>query len=125
MRSLLFASTVVLAAELAKLNMPSGIVMRHRTPQFQHIFASDGYAAGYYAYFWAEVLAHDAYEAFVQAGGPYDKATAQRLHDDIMQVGYSVDPAVAYRNFPGRDPDVAAYLRSKGFPVDAAANTTK
>jgi peptidyl-dipeptidase Dcp len=111
--------------ELAKLNMPSEIVMRHRTPQFQHIFASDGYAAGYYAYIWAEVLDHDAYEAFVEAGGPYDKATAQRLRDNIMQVGYSVDPAVAYRNFRGRDPEVAAYLRSKGFPVDAAAKTTK
>jgi peptidyl-dipeptidase Dcp len=105
-------------AELAKLHMPSELVMRHRTPQFQHIFAGDGYAAGYYSYLWAEVLDHDAFEAFQEAGGPYDKAVAKRLRDDIMQVGYSVDPAVAYRNFRGRDPEVAAYLRSKGFPVD-------
>ncbi len=111
--------------ELAKLNMPSEIVMRHRTPQFQHIFASDGYAAGYYSYIWAEVLDHDAYEAFTEAGGPYDKAMAKRLHDDIMQVGYSVPPDVAYRNFRGRDPEVAAYLRSKGFPVDATASAPK
>jgi len=111
--------------ELAKLNMPAEMVMRHRTPQFQHIFAGDGYAAGYYSYLWAEVLDHDAYEAFTEAGGPYDKAVAKRLHDDIMQVGYSVPPDVAYRNFRGRDPEVAAYLRSKGFPVDAAASTTK
>jgi peptidyl-dipeptidase Dcp len=110
--------------ELAKLNMPAELVMRHRTPQFQHIFAGDGYAAGYYSYIWAEVLDHDAFEAFQEAGGPYDKATAKRLHDDIMQVGYSVDPAVAYRNFRGRDPEVAAYLRAKGFPVDAAANVS-
>jgi peptidyl-dipeptidase Dcp len=108
--------------ELAKLNMPSEMVMRHRTPQFQHIFAGDGYAAGYYSYIWAEVLDHDAYEAFTEAGGPYDKAMAKKLHDDIMQVGYSVPPDVAYRNFRGRDPEVAAYLRSKGFPVDAAAS---
>lgn len=106
--------------ELAKLDMPSEIAMRHRTPQFQHIFAGDGYAAGYYSYLWAEVLDHDAFEAFQEAGGPYDKAMAKRLHDDIMQVGYSVDPAQAYRNFRGRDPEVAAYLRAKGFPVDAA-----
>jgi peptidyl-dipeptidase Dcp len=106
-------------AELAKLGMPAEIVMRHRTPQFQHIFTGDGYAAGYYSYLWAEVLDHDAFEAFTEAGGPYDKAVAKRLHDDIMQVGYSVPPDVAYRNFRGRDPDVAAYLRSKGFPVDA------
>ncbi len=107
--------------ELAKLNMPSEMVMRHRTPQFQHIFSGDAYAAGYYSYLWAEVLDHDAYEAFTEASGPYDKVVAQRLHDDIMQVGYSVPPDVAYRNFRGRDPEVAAYLRSKGFPVDAAA----
>ena len=106
--------------ELAKLHMPAEMVMRHRTPQFQHIFAGDGYAAGYYSYLWAEVLDHDAYEAFTEAGGPYDKAMAKKLHDDIMQVGYSVPPDVAYRNFRGRDPEVAAYLRSKGFPVDAA-----
>ena len=107
-------------AELAKLGMPSEIVMRHRTPQFQHIFAGDSYAAGYYSYLWAEVLDHDAYEAFVQAGGPYDPATAKRLHDTIMQVGYTVPPGQAYRNFRGRDAEVGPYLRSKGFP-DAGA----
>jgi peptidyl-dipeptidase Dcp len=106
--------------ELAKLNMPSEIVMRHRTPQFGHIFSGDAYAAGYYSYLWAEVLDHDAYEAFVEAGGPYDPATAKRLHDTIMQVGYSVPPDVAYRNFRGRDAKVGAYLRSKGFPDGGA-----
>jgi peptidyl-dipeptidase Dcp len=107
--------------ELAKLDMPSEMVMRHRTPQFQHIFSGDAYAAGYYSYLWAEVLDHDAFEAFQEAGGPYDPAMAKKLHDDIMQVGYSVDPSVAFRNFRGRDPKVDAYLRAKGFPVDAPA----
>ena len=105
--------------ELAKLDMPSEMVMRHRTPQFQHIFSGDAYAAGYYSYLWAEVLDHDAFEAFLEAGGPYDPTMAKKLHDDIMQVGYSVDPAVAFRNFRGRDPKVDAYLRAKGFPVEA------
>jgi peptidyl-dipeptidase Dcp len=104
--------------ELAKLGMPLELPMRHRTPQFQHIFASDSYSAGYYSYLWSEVIALDAAEAFEEApGGFYDKAVATRLHDDIMSVGNSIDPAVAYRRFRGRDPDVAAYLRDKGFPT--------
>ena len=91
--------------------------MRHRTPQFQHVFASDGYSAGYYSYLWSETLALDAVEAFREApGGLYDKPTAKRLHDSIMSVGNSVDPAQQYRNFRGRGPDVRAYLRDKGFP---------
>jgi len=103
--------------ELAKLGMPAELPMRHRTPQFQHIFASDGYSAGYYSYLWSEVLDHDAFEAFTEKGGPYDKAVAKRLHDNIMKVGNTVDPAVQYRAFRGRDPDVKAYLRDKGFPT--------
>ena len=104
--------------ELAKLGMPSELPMRHRTPQFQHVFASDGYSAGYYSYLWAEVIALDAVEAFEEAPGKlYDKSTAKRLHDHIMMVGNTVDPRVAYRQFRGRDPDVKAYLRDKGFPT--------
>ena len=103
--------------ELAKLGMPKQLPMRHRTPQFQHIFASDGYSAGYYSYLWSEVLAHDAYGAFTEATGPYDKAVAKRLHDRIMSIGNTVDPAEAYRSFRGRDPDVKAYLIDKGFPT--------
>ena len=105
--------------ELAKLGMPRELPMRHRTPQFQHIFASDGYSAGYYSYLWSEVLDHDAFEAFQEAGGPYDKAVARRLHDKIMSVGNTIDPADQYRAFRGRDPDVKAYLRFKGFPTTA------
>ena len=104
--------------ELAKLGMPKELPMRHRTPQFGHVFASDGYSAGYYSYLWSEVLALDAWEAFEEApGGAYDKPTAKRLHDKVMSIGNTVDPAVAYRNFRGRDPDVKAYLRDKGFPT--------
>lgn len=99
------------------LGMPSQIVMRHRTSQFFHVFQSDDYAAGYYSYLWAEVLDHDAFEAFTEAKGPYDPAVAKRLHDDIMSVGDTVDPADAFRKFRGRGPQVGAYLRSKGFPT--------
>jgi peptidyl-dipeptidase Dcp len=103
--------------ELAKLGMPKELPMRHRTPQFGHIFAGDGYSAGYYSYLWSEVLDHDAFEAFEEAGGPYDKTVAKRLHDKIMSVGNTVDPAEQYRAFRGRDPDPKAYLRDKGFPT--------
>ena len=103
--------------ELAKLGMPRELPMRHRTPQFQHVFAGDGYSAGYYSYLWSEVIALDAFEAFTEAGGPYDKAVARRLHDSVMSVGNTIDPAQQYRNFRGRDPDVKAYLRDKGFPT--------
>jgi peptidyl-dipeptidase Dcp len=104
---------------LKELGMPEELPMRHRTPQFGHIFAGEGYAAGYYSYLWSEVLDHDAFEAFVEEGGPYNPKTAKRFHDTIMSVGGTVDPAIAYRNFRGRDPDVKAYLRAKGFPVTA------
>jgi peptidyl-dipeptidase Dcp len=100
---------------LAALGMPVEMVMRHRTPQFSHIFSSDAYSAGYYSYLWAEVLDHDAFEAFTQAGGPYDTAVAKRLHDDIMAVGNGVDPAEAYRSFRGADPKIDGLLRARGF----------
>jgi peptidyl-dipeptidase Dcp len=100
---------------LASLGMPPEMVMRHRTPQFAHIFSSDAYSAGYYSYLWAEVLDHDAFEAFIEAGGPYDKNVAKRLHDDIMAVGNSVDPGQAYRNFRGSDPKIEGLLRARGF----------
>ena len=102
--------------ELAKLGMPAELPMRHRTPQFQHVFASDGYSAGYYSYLWSEVMSWDVVEAFEAAPGKlYDKAVAKRLHDNVMSVGNTIDPRIGYRRFRGRDPDVNAYLRAKGF----------
>jgi peptidyl-dipeptidase Dcp len=100
---------------LAALGMPGEMVMRHRPTQFAHIFSSDAYSAGYYSYFWAEVLAHGAFEAFIEGGGPYDKGVAKRLHDEIMAVGDSVDSAQAYRSFCGSDPKIDGLLRAHGF----------
>lgn len=102
---------------LAELKMPSEIVMRHRIPQFGHIFSGEGYAAGYYGYLWAKTLDHDAFEAFNEAGSPWDPATAKRFQADILSVGNTIDPAVAYRNFRGRDASIDATLRANGFPV--------
>ena len=89
--------------------------MRHRTPQFAHVFSGDGYSAGYYSYLWSETLTADAGEAFVEAGSYYDAETAQRLYDHILSVGNTVDPAEAFRAFRGRDPEVDALLRARGF----------
>ena len=102
---------------LAALGMPSELVMRHRTAHFQHIFSGDAYSAGYYSYLWSDTLSADAYEAFLEAKGPYDKAVAKRLHDNVFSAGNKVDPADAYRAFRGRDPGIAALMRKRGFPV--------
>ena len=103
---------------LAALNMPEQVVMRHRTPQFGHVFSSEGYSASYYGYMWAEVLTSDAAEAFAEApGGFYDADVAKKLVDHLFSVRNSVDPAVAYRTFRGRDAKVEALMRDRGFPV--------
>ncbi len=104
---------------LATLGMPSEIVMRHRMPHFGHIFAGDGYSAGYYSYLWADTLSADAYEAFTAAKGPYDPVVAQRLRTHVFSAGNTVDPADAYRAFRGRDPDIGALMRKRGFPEPA------
>ncbi len=105
-------------ATLAEIGMPREIVMRHRMPQFGHIFSGEGYAAGYYDYIWADTLTADAAEAFVDApGGFYDKPTAKRLHDDIMSVGNTIDAGEAFRRFRGRDVTIDALMRDRGFPV--------
>jgi peptidyl-dipeptidase Dcp len=103
---------------LDALNMPEQIVMRHRSTQFGHIFSSEGYAASYYGYMWAEVLTSDAAEAFAEApGGFYDKEMAAKLVEHLFSVRNAVDPAEAYRSFRGRDAKVEALMRDRGFPV--------
>ena len=105
---------------LAALGMPHEIVMRHRLPQFLHVFAGDAYSAGYYSYLWADTLSADAYEAFTEAGGPYDRDVAARLKRFVFSAGNTVDPAMAYRAFRGRDADPRALMRWRGFPESAA-----
>lgn len=100
---------------LQRLGMPAEIVMRHRTPQFSHVFSSDGYAAGYYSYLWADTLVADAWEAFVDSGDVFDSQLAKRLRDFVFTIGNQHEPDAAYRNFRGRDPDVQALLRKRGF----------
>jgi len=100
---------------LARISMPQEIVMRHRTPHFTHVFAGDGYSAGYYSYLWAETLDADAYEAFIEAGDPFAPQVAERLRRFIYAAGGMQDPAQAYVAFRGRMPSVDALLRHRGF----------
>ena len=93
--------------------------MRHRTPQFLHIFAGDSYAAGYYSYLWADVLTTDDFEAFGEAGGPYDPELATRLGKHVFSAGNTVDPATGYRRFRGRNVTIDALLRKRGFVAGA------
>lgn len=102
---------------LEKLNMPSEIVMRHRIPQFAHIFSGDGYAAGYYSYLWADVINADAYEAFNEGTGPYDKEIANRLYNTVFSVGNTIDNERGYENFRGRAPKSDALMRARNFPI--------
>lgn len=104
---------------LATWKLPSEVVMRHRTPQFGHVFSGDSYSAGYYSYLWADMLVADAAEHFEEHGF-YDQEQAGRLMDLLLSRGDSVDPAVNYRTFRGRDPNVAALLRDRGFTVRAS-----
>ena len=100
---------------LTALGMPKEIVMRHRTPQFGHVFSGDGYSAGYYSYLWADTLTADAWDAFVEGKGAWDKDVAQRLRDNVFSIGNTRDPAEAYRSFRGRDPGIEALMRKRGF----------
>ena len=103
---------------LAALNMPNELVMRHRSTHFGHIFSGEGYAAAYYGYMWADVLTADAGEAFQEApGGFYDKELADKLVKYLFAPRNLIDPAEAYRLFRGRDANIDALMRDRGFPV--------
>ena len=101
---------------LKSLGMPREVAMRHRLPQFGHLFSSDDYAAGYYSYLWADTISADAFEAFTEATGPYDTAVAGRLKAHVFSVGNTVDPVEGYRAFRGHDAGVGALMRRRGFP---------
>jgi len=100
--------------DLAKLGMPSAIIMRHRTPHFQHIFSGDGYSAGYYSYMWSEILDADGFDAFEETGDIFHPETARKLHDYVYSAGYSRSPDEAYKAFRGRPATSEALLRKRG-----------
>lgn len=96
-----------------QLGMPEQIPFRYRSTYFNHIFSSDGYAAGYYTYIWAQVLDCDGFEVFQKTGNVFDPATAARLKH-VLESGNDEDPMTLYEGFAGHRPDAAALLRDKG-----------
>lgn len=109
------------AAELERMGMPRGVGMNHRLPHFQHLFAGSSYAAGYYVYLWAEVLDADAFDAFVEAGNPFDAAVAAKLRQFIYASGNSIEPSSAYVSFRGRAARVEPMLRKRGLLEETPA----
>ena len=105
---------------LAAIGMPRQIAMRHRLPHFGHLFGGDSYSAGYYSYLWADTLSADAFEAFTEAGGAYDRKVASRLLEHVFAAGNTRDPEEGYRAFRGRDAGIEALMRKRGFAGEGA-----
>ena len=104
---------------LSDLGMPKELPMRHRTTHFGHVFSGEGYATAYYGYMWADVLTSDASEAFEEAeNGYYDKVMADKLVKYLFSPRNAIEPAEAYRLFRGRDAEIDALLRDRGFPLN-------
>ena len=108
-------------AELLKqAGLPHGVGVNHRLVHFQHLFAGSSYAAGYYVYLWAEVLDADGYDAFTEAGSPFDARVAQALQRYIYSSGNSLEPGAAYAAFRGRAATVQPLLKKRGLLAAAA-----
>ncbi|MCX5497661.1 M3 family metallopeptidase [Kaistia dalseonensis] len=99
---------------LEEIGMPEAMVMRHRTPHFQHVFAGDGYSSAYYSYLWSETLDADGFGAFEEAGDIFAPDVAAKLYTFVYSAGNRRKPDEAYRAFRGRDPDPSALLRKRG-----------
>jgi oligopeptidase A len=84
---------------------------------FAHVFAG-GYAAGYYSYKWAEVLAADAFSAFEEAG-VLSAATGERFRDEVLSRGGSRDALESFVAFRGRAPQLDALLRHNGMTLSS------
>lgn len=95
-----------------KIGMVPEVVVRYRTPYFQHIF-SGGYSSGYYSYIWSEVLDCDAFHAFKETS-LFDEKTARSFRSRILEKGGTQDPMVLYKNFRGKEPEVKYLLEKRG-----------
>jgi peptidyl-dipeptidase Dcp len=100
-------------AAMKKIALIPEIVVRYRSPYFQHIF-SGGYSAGYYSYIWSEVLDADAFQAFKETS-LFDQATAKSFRENVLAKGGSEEAMELFKRFRGREPKVEAVLKRKGF----------
>ena len=100
-------------AEMDRIGLIPEILPRYRSTYYSHIF-DGGYAAGYYAYLWAEVLDKDAFQAFKETGDLFDPATARRLRESILSKGGTRPGMDMYVEFRGREPSIDALLEARG-----------
>jgi peptidyl-dipeptidase Dcp len=108
---------------LDRFAVPKEIGLRHRPKHFGHLFNGGGYAAGYYAYLWAEVLEADGFAAFTEKGDPFDPELAARL-ENIYSAGDTRDPMDLFRALRGREPTTAALLEQRGLNPGAEFRNT-
>ncbi|HKR89344.1 MAG TPA: peptidyl-dipeptidase Dcp [Phenylobacterium sp.] len=101
----------VQALKAAGADFPN-VPPRYRSSYFLHIW-SNGYAAGYYAYLWTQMLADDSYQWFVDHGG-MTRANGQRFRDMILSRGHTLDYGEMFRAFYGKDPDIGPMLEHRG-----------
>ncbi|MDG2537733.1 peptidyl-dipeptidase Dcp [Dyella jiangningensis] len=95
----------------AKINL-SYVPPRYRSSYFQHIWGN-GYAAGYYAYLWTEMLADDAFQGFVDKGG-MTRANGDRFREMVLSRGNTEDLAKMYKDWRGKDPSIEPMLLNRG-----------
>ncbi len=108
-------------ASMARMGMPREIVVRYRSPYFNHVFGpGGGYSAGYYSYIWSEVLDSDAFALFKEKG-LFDPATAASFRKEILEKGGTEEAMVLYKRFRGREPSVEPLLVKRGLAAIPAA----
>ena len=102
------------AASMKKMGMIPEIITRYRPTNFNHIFGTSGYEAGYYSYTWSAVLDSDAFAAFVETGDILNPEVALRFKR-LLEQGGTIDAAENYLQFRGKEADPKFFLRKKGF----------
>lgn len=112
---LAFEAEALAAAGVAVPEVPP----RYRSTYFAHVFATEGYSAGYYSYIWSEVLDADTVEWFKENGG-LTRKNGDWFRQTLLSRGYSGDPMVAFRNFRGRDPRIEPLLQRRGLTGQTA-----
>jgi peptidyl-dipeptidase Dcp len=100
------------ALEKTHLEIPY-VPPRYRSTYFSHIWAGDGYSAGYYAYLWTQMLADDAYQWFVDNGG-LTRANGDRFRQMVLSRGNTQDLARMYESWRGAPPNTKAMLKYRG-----------
>lgn len=100
-------------SSMRSIDLIPQIPPRYRSTYFQHTM-SGGYTAGYYSYIWAEVLDADAYQAFVETGNIFDRETATRFREKILERGGSEVAMKLYVDFRGDEPKIDALLKKRG-----------